>query len=178
MSVVFDKFIDNSPTDEKFAALPHIIENMNDKLHEKVKIRIGYTDKKGNEQEHVPEPPPVELLDSVPIGRNISPPLEIRSPQDCRDLHPDNEDNSMDPLPIVLTDTSEYEPGVNEYGIPVYWSKITEKHSVALILDIVTFNYHEFMARCMMTVTSAAPRYFAKAIMQPAWPPSVQQRDR
>ena len=28
-SVVFDKYIDNSPTDEEFAALPHIIENMN-----------------------------------------------------------------------------------------------------------------------------------------------------
>ena len=37
--------------------------------------------------------------------------------------------------------------------------------TVAPILDIVTFNYHEFMARCMMTVTSAAPRNFAKAIM-------------
>ena len=27
--MVFDKYIDNSPTDEEFAALPHIIENMN-----------------------------------------------------------------------------------------------------------------------------------------------------
>ena len=53
--------------------------------------------------------------------------------------------------------------------MPVYWSKITEEHYVAPILDIGTFNYHEFMARCMMTVTSAAPRNFAKAIMQPAW---------
>ena len=74
----------------------------------------------------------------------------------------------MDPLPIVLTDTSEYEPGVDEYGMPVYWSKITEEHSTVPILDIGTFNYHEFMARCMMTVTSAAPKNFAKAIMQPA----------
>ena len=48
-SVVFDKFIDNLPTDEEFAALPHIIENMNDGLHEKVKIRIRYMDKHGNE---------------------------------------------------------------------------------------------------------------------------------
>ena len=39
-SAVFDKFIDNSRTDEEFAALWHIIENMNDGLHEKVKIRI------------------------------------------------------------------------------------------------------------------------------------------
>ena len=49
LSVVFDKFIDNLPTDEEFAALPHIIENMNDGLHEKVKIRIRYMDKDGNE---------------------------------------------------------------------------------------------------------------------------------
>ena len=82
----------------------------------------------------------------MPIGRNISPPLELYSPQDYKDLHPDNKDNIVDPLSIVLTDTSEYELGVDEYGIPVYWSKIIEEHSVASILDIGTFNYHEFMA--------------------------------
>ena len=47
--MAFDKYIVNSPTDEEFAALPHIIENMNDGLHEKVKIRIRYMDKDGNE---------------------------------------------------------------------------------------------------------------------------------
>ena len=106
-SVVFDKFIDNSPTDVEFAALPHIIENMNDGLQEKVKIRIRYTDQDGNEQEHVPESPPVEILDSEPIRRNISPHLEIYSPQDYKDMHPDNEDSIVDPLPTVLPDTSE-----------------------------------------------------------------------
>ena len=34
-------------------------------------------------------------------------PIETRT-------HPDTEDSSIDPLPIVLTDTSEYEPGVDE----------------------------------------------------------------
>ena len=102
-------------------------------------------------------------------------PLELYSPQDYKDLHPGNEDNIAVPLPIVLTDTSEYEPGVDEYEIPVYWSKITEEHSVAPILDIGTFNYHEFMARCMMTVTSAAPRNFAKAIMQSTWHPAINK---
>ena len=114
-------------------------------------------------------------MDSVPIARNISPPLELYSPQGYKDLHPDNEDNNVDPLPIVLTDTSEYEPGVDEYGMPVYWSKITEEHSTVPILDMGTFNYHEFMARCMMTVTSAAPKNFAKAIMQPAWHPAINK---
>ena len=76
----------------------------------------------------------------------MSPPLEICSPQDYKDMHPDNEDNIVDPLPIVLTDTSVYEPGVDEYGMPVYWSKITEEHSAVRILDIGTFNYDEFMA--------------------------------
>ena len=68
-------------------------------------------------------------------------PFEIYSPQDYKDLHPGNENNIVDQLPIVLTDTSEYEPGVDEYGMPVYWSKITEEHYVAPILDIGTFNY-------------------------------------
>ena len=34
--ILFDKYIDNSPTDEEFAALPHAIENINDGKHEKV----------------------------------------------------------------------------------------------------------------------------------------------
>ena len=173
--MVFERFIDNSPTDEEFAALPNIIENMKDGLHEKVKIRIRYTDKDGNEQELVPESLFVEILDIEPIGRNISPPLEVHNPQEYKDKHPDNEENIVDPLPIVITDTSEYEPGVDEYGMPVYWSKITEEYSVVPVLDIGTFNYHEFMARCMMTVTSAAPRNFAKAIMQPAWHPAINK---
>ena len=39
-SVIFDKYIDNSPTDEEFADLPHVIKNMNDVRHEKVNVRI------------------------------------------------------------------------------------------------------------------------------------------
>ena len=35
-SAIFDKYIDNPPTDEDFAALPHAIKNMNDVRHEKV----------------------------------------------------------------------------------------------------------------------------------------------
>ena len=53
-SAIFDKYIDNPPTDEDFAALPHAIKNMNDVRHEKVNVRIRYTDKEGNEQEYVP----------------------------------------------------------------------------------------------------------------------------
>ena len=33
-AVIFDKYIDNSPTDEELAALPHAIENLNDGQHE------------------------------------------------------------------------------------------------------------------------------------------------
>ena len=75
----------------------------------------------------------------------------------------------------MLDCLTEYEPGVDEYGMPVYWSKITKEHSVVPVLDIGVINYHEFMARCMMTVTSAAPRSFAKAIMQPAWHPAINK---
>ena len=133
----------NSPTDKEFAALPHIIENMNDGFHEKVKIRIRYMDKDGNVQEHVLEPPPIGILDIEPIERNISPLLEMYDPKAYRDTHPDNEDSIVDPFPIVRKDTSEYEPGVDEYGMPVYWSKITKEHSVVPVLDIGAFNYHD-----------------------------------
>ena len=101
--------------------------------------------------------------------------MKIYDSDTYRDTHPDTEDSIVDPLPIVLTDTSEYEPGVDGYGMPVYWSKITKEHSVVPVLDIGVFNYHEFMARCLMTVTSAAPRFFAKAIMQPAWHPAINK---
>ena len=57
-TVIFDKYIDNSQTDEEFAALPHAIENLNDGQHEKVNMRIRYRDKDDSEQEHVPEPQP------------------------------------------------------------------------------------------------------------------------
>ena len=50
-SVVFDKYIDNSPTDEEFAALPVIIENEHKEPHEKVKI-IWFGDKDRHEQVH------------------------------------------------------------------------------------------------------------------------------
>ena len=124
--MVFNKYIDKSPTDEEFAALPNIIENVNDGLHEKVKI-TRYVDDNAHEQVYIPESPPAETLDIEPIRKNISPPLELYTPQDYQDAHPDNEANIADPLPIVLTIMSEYEPGVGEYGMPVYWSKITKK---------------------------------------------------
>ena len=50
-SVVFDKCIDNSPTDEEFAMLSNIIENMNDGLHEHVK-KIRFANDNGYEQDN------------------------------------------------------------------------------------------------------------------------------
>ena len=167
-SIVFDKYIDNSPTDEEFAALPVIIENVHEEPHEKVKI-IWFGDTDRHEQVHTSDPEP------EPTGRHTSPPLEIYNAQDYQDAHPEDAEAIVEPFPLVLTDTSEYEPGVDEYGMPVYWSKITREQSTAPVLDIGVFNYHDFMARCLMTITSAAPRSFAKAIMQPAWHPAINK---
>ena len=64
----------------------------------------------------------------------MSPPLKIYSPQDYKDMHPDTEDSIVDSLPIVLKNTPKYELGVDEYGMPVYWSKITEEHSAVPFL--------------------------------------------
>ena len=46
-----------------------------------------------------------------------------------QDAHPEDAEAIVEPSPLVLTDTSEYEPGVD--GV---------------------FNYHDFMARCLMTI--------------------------
>ena len=69
-----------------------------------------------------------------------------------QDAHPEDAEAIVEPSPLVLTDTSEYEPGIDEYGMPVYLSKITREQSTAPVLDIGVFNYHDFMARCMMTI--------------------------
>ena len=168
--MVCDKFIDNSPTNEEFAALPVIIENVHEELHDKVK-KVGFGDSDRHEQVHISDPTRNDELEPEPIGRHMSSPLEIYNPQEYKDAHPEDAEAIVEPLPPVLPDTSEYEPGVDEYGMPLYWSKITREHSKVPVLDIAVFNYHDFMARCLMTITSAAPRSFAKAIMQSAWHP-------
>ena len=60
-------------------------------------------------------------------------------------------------------------------GCPCTGVKLRKKHSVVLVLDIGVLNYHEFTVRCMMMLTSAAPGSFAKAIMQPAWHPAIDE---
>ena len=173
-SVVFDKYIDNSPTDKEFTALPVIIENVHKEPHEKVKI-IWFGDKERHEQVHTSDPEPEPEPEPEPTGRHTSPSLEIYNAQDYQDAHPADAEVIVEPFPLVLTDTSEYEPGVDEYGMRVYWSKITREQSTAPVLDIGVFNYHDFMARCLMTITSAASRSLAKAIMQPAWHPTIKK---
>ena len=44
-------------------------------------VYLGSRVQDGNVEEHVPEPPPVEILDIEPISRNISPTLEIYDPK-------------------------------------------------------------------------------------------------
>ena len=142
-SVVFDKYIDNSPTDEEFAML--IIENVHKELHEKVKI-VWFGDKDRHEQVFMSDRRPDKILEPEPIGRHTSPPLEIYNAQEYQDAHPEDAEAIVEPLPLVLTDTSEYESRVDEYGMPVYWSKIKREQSTAPVLDIAVFNYHDFMA--------------------------------
>ena len=118
--MVFDKYIDNSPTDEEFAALPVIIENVPKEPHEKVKI-IWFGDMDRHEQVRTSDPRPNEVLEPEPTGRHTSPPLEIYNAQNYQDTHPEDAEAIVESFPLVLTDTSEYEPGVDEYGMPVYW---------------------------------------------------------
>ena len=114
-SVVFSltTHIDNSHTNEEFVASADMIENINEGLHEQVK-KVRFADDNGHEQVHIPEC--TEFLDIEPIRRNISPQLELYTSQDYKDTQPDDEERTLD---------SEDDPGVDEYGMPVYWSKIT-----------------------------------------------------
>ena len=80
-SVVFDKYIENSPTDEEFAALPVIIESLHEGPQNRVK-KVRFDDEDKHEQVHMPDPTPDDILEPEPTERNISPQLELCNPQD------------------------------------------------------------------------------------------------
>ena len=77
-SCVFDKHIDNSPTDEEFAALPHRIENLNPEPVAVVK-KVKFAEYEQHNTDVLPTPAGLPVAES--IGVLPSPPLHMYDPQ-------------------------------------------------------------------------------------------------
>ena len=116
-SFVFDKYIDNSPTVEEFAALPHRIENLHPEPVAVVK-KVNFAEYEQHNTNVLPTPAGLPVAES--IGVLPSPPLHMYDPQEYKDLQADKPDTPKEPYPLVVSDTSEYVQEVDEYGIPIY----------------------------------------------------------
>ena len=116
-SCVFDKYIDSSPTDEEFAALPHRIGNLHPESVAVVK-KVKFAEYELHNTNILPTPAGLPVAES--IGVLSSPPLHMYDPQNYKDLHGDKPDTPKEPFPLVVSDTSEYVQEVDEYGTPIY----------------------------------------------------------
>ena len=150
-SCVFDKYIDNSPTDGEFAALPHRTENLHPEPVAVVK-NVKYAEYEQHNTDVLPTPAGLPVAES--IGVLPSPPLHVYDPQEYKDVQADKPDTPKDPFPLVVTDTSEYVQEVDEFGTTIYWNTITEEHSTVPVVDITVLNYHQFMDMFLMTIAS------------------------
>ena len=171
-SCVFVKYIDNSPTDEEFAALPHRIENLHPEPAAVVK-KVKFAEYEQYNTDVLPTPAGLPVAES--IGILPSPPLHINDPQEYKDIQADKPDTHKEHFPLVVSDTSEYVQEVDEYGTPIYRNTITGEHSTVPVVDITVLNYHQFMATFLMAIASAAQKAFTMAIMQTIWPLSYRK---
>ena len=81
-SCVFDKYIDNSPTDEEFAALPHRIENLHPEPVAVVK-KVQFAEYEQQNTDVLPTPAGLPVAES--IGVLPSPPLNMYDHQEYKD---------------------------------------------------------------------------------------------
>ena len=114
-SCVFDQYIDNSPTDEEFAALHHRIENLHPEPIAVVK-KAKFAEYEQHNTDVLPTRLPV--AESMGVLPSPPPPLHMYDPQEYKDLEADKPDTPKEPFPLVVSDTSEYVQEVDEYGTP------------------------------------------------------------
>ena len=97
-SCVFNEYIDNSPTDEEFAARHHI---------------------KNTCPKQASGTPPIEDLVHASQGQpnipNSLPPLELYEPGEYLDLVADLPSQEELPAPLIVADPSEFQERINEW---------------------------------------------------------------
>ena len=77
------------------------------------------------------------------------------------------------PFPLILADSEEYEQKIDEFGIPIYWNKITGDASPTPVHSIDKLNYHLFFSMFLIPVSTACPMSFKKAFLLSDWHPPV-----
>ena len=77
------------------------------------------------------------------------------------------------PFPLILADSEEYEQKIDEFGIPIYWNKITGDASPTPVHSIDKLNYHLFFSMFLIPVSTACPMSFKKAFPLSDWHPPV-----
>ena len=154
-SCIYDPLIDNSPSDKDFAALPDIIWDIT--------------------PPRTLDPEPFSFIPASTPSASSSrpPPLRLHSPSEYHDIDPEQLQPASEPFPLILSDTSEWVQQIDEYGIPVYWSKLTQDFSTAPIIHIDKLNYHIMMGMSYMELPSAAPKSFREAFALPRWHPAI-----
>ena len=151
-SYIYDPEVDNSPSEEAFAA---IIEDVT---------------------EYAPDLTHLEPVSFLPTHDPISaapPVVERFDPSDYQEYAEYDIDPNSEPFPLIVADSDEYELKINEYGIPIYWSKITEDASPTPVHCISRLNYHVFLSMFIMSVSTVRPTTFKKAFALPDWHPPI-----
>ena len=97
-SCVFDKYIDNSPSDAEFAALALPIED----VPPVPDIPVSFED--------------LPVLNVPPPVIPTAPPLRLYEPEVYRDIVADLPDPEPQPFHLVVADPSEYVEQINQYG--------------------------------------------------------------
>ena len=104
-SCVFDKYIDNSPSDAEVAALALPIEDITPVLSAP-DIPVSFED--------------LPVLNVPPPIIPTAPPLRMYEPEVYRDMVADFPDPESQPFPLVVADPSEYVEQINQYGYVQY----------------------------------------------------------
>ena len=137
-------------------------------------VILCYTDK--DVTEYAPDLTHLELVLFLPTHDPISaapPVVERFDPSDYQECAEYDIDPNPEPFPLIVADFEQYELKINEYGIPIYWSKITGDASPTPVHSISRLNYHVFLSIFIMSVSTVRPTTFKKAFALPDWHPPI-----
>ena len=172
VSCVFDKYIDNSPTDAEFAALNLPIKDITPRVLAP------------NEPVSFMDAPPIDDLahaEQAPHGTPNSPPLlELYKPGEYLDLIDDLPLQEKLPAPLIFANLSEFQERINEFGLVEFWNDVTGDLSNAPVMGINQMHFDMIMSLFLINITieTLALKSFVKAVVHPDWhPPIIKELD-
>ena len=116
---------------------------------------------------------PVSFIPTPDIGPPVLPIVEYFNPIECQEQGEDDVDPNPTPFKLILANSEEYEQKIDEFGIPIYWNKITGDASPTPVQSIDKLNYHLFFSMFLMSVSTACPTSFKKAFALTDWHPPI-----